>query len=777
MLVNDRMRGNIISSCKRLRIPALTDLRIALAVFAALCSVYLFTFNGLFRSIDELALFSAAESLVQSRSLARPQLNFTPYHNPVGSLEPLQPFIAMPLYALAVHIPAVSNIHVVMLLNPILTALTGALLYLLARQMGYLQRVSVGVALIYGLATMAWPYTRTFFREPLLALLWIAALWAFNRWWETQHPLALATCFTLLLLAGTAKLTSLAVLPVYIVITLWKVPSEKRRMTAVALTMLLLLGGALLLAMFRVRNLAVTGILKTLLNYQPGPALLHIYGLLFSPGKGLFVYSPVMLLSLIGFRCFSRKRRAEAFLVGGTLLVVLGLYSSLGDWYGGLAWGPRFLVPVLPLLTLPIAEVLASQRKIVLAGMIGIVALSLAVQVVVSTASWTRYYDQLVSRFPQPEQTVGLDIRQFQYSPVLGQFRLWSPAIFDMIWWHTRAEDGIVVMDRPLLAVVGLSVVLSWVYLAVRLNEQRWARGDRAFLIIPESVHRPRAFMALTLAGLAASVTTLLVRAAGNIQGYPGFRLSEIRQIAAQVGENSPTPYVLVTVSNEFNFHLLKGYLKGRFIHYWFSPHQREGFDSVLTVAKDAQRLWLVIDRGHMPPDASGYDLEYWLNTHAYRLAGGWIQAYEVLGYAVLAEELTMQPVSYTWSNGIALVGWAQDKRVIQPGSVLCLEFYFTRASPAAQESNFFAHLVSQQGEIISGPDGPPQYGAAPVFTWREGEIIKDRRAIVVPINLAPGIYDLVVGFADERGLVPLAGTEASGPPWVTVGYVLIVPP
>lgn len=207
-----------MSSCEPLRVPTPLDRRITLAVFAVLFSLYLLTFNGLFRSIDELALFSAAESLVQSGSLARPQLNFASYHNPVGSLEPLYPLITTPLYALAVHLPTVSTIHVTMLLNPLLTAITAALLYLLVRQLGYSQRVSVGVALTYGLATLAWPYTRTFFREPLLGLLWTAALWAFSRWWETQRPLALVVCLGLLLLAGTAKLTSLVVLPVYIVL-------------------------------------------------------------------------------------------------------------------------------------------------------------------------------------------------------------------------------------------------------------------------------------------------------------------------------------------------------------------------------------------------------------------------------------------------------------------------------------------------------------------------------------------------------------------------------
>lgn len=547
---------------------------------------------------------------------------------------------------------------------------------------------------------------------------------------------------------------------------------------------LLLLGGLLLVAMFRMRNQPLTSIVGTVLNYQPGAALQRIYGLLLSPGKGLFLYSPVLLASVIGFWRFRHRRPAEAFIAGGSLLALLGLYSSLLDWYGGVAWGPRFLVPVIPLLALPLAEVLASQRKIVLAGATVLILLSLAVQVVASTATWTEYYDQLVSRFPQPEKTVGLDMRQLQYSPVLGQFRIWSPAAFDLIWWHMQVEDGIIVMDRTLLGVLGLSATLSVAYLVISLphfitgSRRLAAVHSRSTILSHISFARWQvALTVLTLTGLAAGTITLLIRAAEDVQGYAGIRLSDVRQIAAQIGDNGQRPYTLVTVSNEFSFHLLKGYLKGRFTHYWFSPYQREGFDQVLTSAEGAQRLWLVVDRGHMPPDASGRDLEYWLNTRAYQFSGGWVQDYEVLGYATPLGELAMRPVSYTWSHGIALVGLAQESQIVQPGALLRLEFYFTRVSPAARDGNFFVHLVSGQGEVIGGHDGPPQYGAAPVSAWREGQIIKDLRALVVPGNLAAGVYDLVVGFADKGGLISLAGPEASGPPWITVGQVVVAAP
>ena len=63
-------------------------------------------------------------------------------------------------------------------LGALVTAATVALLYRLARALDYGERAALGLAALYGLATAAWPYARTFFAEPLTALLLLAAFYA-----------------------------------------------------------------------------------------------------------------------------------------------------------------------------------------------------------------------------------------------------------------------------------------------------------------------------------------------------------------------------------------------------------------------------------------------------------------------------------------------------------------------------------------------------------------------------------------------------------------------
>ena len=78
-----------------------------------------------------------------------------------------------------------------------------------------------------------------------------------------------------------------------------------------------------------------------------------IAGLLFSPGRGALFYAPIMLIALVGLVRFGRRHPWETLLVYGPIPFYLLMVSAHPMWWGGWNWGPRYLVPVMPLLLLP----------------------------------------------------------------------------------------------------------------------------------------------------------------------------------------------------------------------------------------------------------------------------------------------------------------------------------------------------------------------------------------------------------------------------------------
>lgn len=82
-----------------------------------------------------------------------------------------------------------------------------------------------------------------------------------------------------------------------------------------------------------------------------GNPLVGVPTLLFSPGKGVLLYSPVFVLGLVGlFRLAKREKRlvSAVLLFAAFHLVFIGSLSFFhGDW----CWGPRYLLVFLPLLS------------------------------------------------------------------------------------------------------------------------------------------------------------------------------------------------------------------------------------------------------------------------------------------------------------------------------------------------------------------------------------------------------------------------------------------
>jgi hypothetical protein len=80
------------------------------------------------------------------------------------------------------------------------------------------------------------------------------------------------------------------------------------------------------------------------------PNSVRFYYLLFSPYRGLFFSSPILLMTIPGTFFFlkEKKWRAEAIFCTAVSLFFILYIASFYAWYGGSAVGPRYLLPAYP---------------------------------------------------------------------------------------------------------------------------------------------------------------------------------------------------------------------------------------------------------------------------------------------------------------------------------------------------------------------------------------------------------------------------------------------
>jgi hypothetical protein len=77
-----------------------------------------------------------------------------------------------------------------------------------------------------------------------------------------------------------------------------------------------------------------------------------VYGSLLSPSRGLFVFSPYLLLPFIGLILYRKQLYKEAFAWFGAIWFALYvmMVSRWPNWWGGYSFGPRLLTDALPAL-------------------------------------------------------------------------------------------------------------------------------------------------------------------------------------------------------------------------------------------------------------------------------------------------------------------------------------------------------------------------------------------------------------------------------------------
>ena len=88
-----------------------------------------------------------------------------------------------------------------------------------------------------------------------------------------------------------------------------------------------------------------------------------IVGLLLSPGVGLFVFVPVLLTVFFSFPDFYRKNKASIVFFISLVSIYVVYFGSLDLWHGLVAWGPRYLLVIIPFMLIPLGTSLKIRDK------------------------------------------------------------------------------------------------------------------------------------------------------------------------------------------------------------------------------------------------------------------------------------------------------------------------------------------------------------------------------------------------------------------------------
>lgn len=777
--------------------------RCALALLLAglLFGIYLLTFSGVPTTDDERMIIDTTESMAVHGNL---QLNQTAYLRPIQTtdVEPAQPLLSVPLYWLAYHTPWVGNVHALYLFAPLVTALTAVVLFLYALDLGYRERTALAAALLYGLATIAWPYAKTYFREPLMTLSLFAAAFLLNRWRAAfragsgRHWLYLGVGVAATLIALLSKEVSLIALPVLALIAYpgSAVARQRRRQIVTILVVLAVVAVifAAALVIFRTEFYALAtryAPLARLARIGEGlPAAAQGFaGYLLSPGRGIWWFSPVLLLALGAPAVLPRARWRESWLPLGFMLLFALAYAALRGptWTGGTGWGARYLIPLVPFLmvaALPLIDRMLNSARWWPRLALGALALwGLVIQVVGAYTYLYSYYDYASQALNQPPWQ----------GPFIWSFR-WSQPVGSLLYLGQAQADIRWLLPSP-----------DWLALAVIAAGAALAGGALVWLAQRERLPA-RAALVTALAvplGAAALSVFVLWRAYADPRLEGGSE--PLAQARAYLAEQAGPQDTILLSSPGYVAHFMN-YYKGRTPWYSmplspgerYSPEQEPAVVSDRLedlIARDSARtaqlfsqtgffyngnpIWLVADLGPALPWATR-PVEWHLSQTNYQAGAVDFSHYvRVVKYLpFLAPSTSDRPahrVDALLGDRLRLAGFdlvTNDGETafetLTFGDMLGISLLWQAEAAPGVDYTVAVHVIGPEGVPVLQHDRAPVGGFAPTGAWQPGDLIRDNYGFTLPESLPPGRYEIWVLAYTWPSLERLPVTGPQGEDW-----------
>lgn len=326
--------------------------------------VMLLTSGGHLYSIDEERMFTSTVQVWDvmrgwfDASIPQPERIFTKYG-------PVQSFLALPLYGIGALVsdiaPAGLETFLVRMfmtwVNVFTSASAAVLLGWMTIRRGFHPHIAYLMAGAYAFGSMAWIYTSSFFSEPTAAFFLLAAsIPVFLPQSESTSrrgliiASGLSTFFAIQTKAGIAF-----ALPLIGLVIMYVAYRDRDWPKIIYWGGSAFIGGV---AFLLYNNYVYGGFLST--GYSnSGPTLrlsyiLHgLHGQFISSGKSVFLYNPILWLWPFGMWLQIRRRDFVMLALAlGSIAGVVIVHANVTYWHGDGAWGPRYLLMIIPYMLL-----------------------------------------------------------------------------------------------------------------------------------------------------------------------------------------------------------------------------------------------------------------------------------------------------------------------------------------------------------------------------------------------------------------------------------------
>ncbi|HKG86985.1 MAG TPA: hypothetical protein VKA95_01560 [Nitrososphaeraceae archaeon] len=303
-------------------------------------------------------------------------------------------FISALFYYVATVLSISPIFLVAFFVNSLIIALISLVVFYFSFEIYRSKKIALVLGLIFTVCSFILPYNTTLFPQPIQALCVISSAYflyksqnfndsfisSYNRKQGNNSNNTKSICqrkgayFAVLGgiflgLSVFAHPASIIVIPGFVVYYAFSVKYSKKkkiRYLLVSLAIILVLVG--LSNYIRYGSFTEFGYYRYASWSWANRGWIGLVGLWSSPGAGLIFFFPPVILLPIAFRYMYTENKRLFFLILYVIAVNWLYFGTLSylepiSWSGGLVWGPRYLIPVLPFITIALGTLLTHLRN------------------------------------------------------------------------------------------------------------------------------------------------------------------------------------------------------------------------------------------------------------------------------------------------------------------------------------------------------------------------------------------------------------------------------
>jgi hypothetical protein len=369
--------------------------RIPLGLFASVLGAYALSAYWGIRSVDGEVLYRTAESLALEGDFSITPVELWPEFGVAQGRDgqayskygPALPLIAAPVAWLATHVTPTEGVNwpgpsfwisgglgalnarrpppdgaahfrrgLVSAVNLLLSALAVLALWSLLIRLQVQPGAANLTAILFAFGTPLFAYSSTFLAEPLLTLCVLRCCDGLIEAHRTKRARHLFASGLWLALALVTHITAFLWVP-FLAMSSWIAASQDGRrprsaaLAGFALPVVIAVAGLVVFDLVRFGHAFGAG--RPVEDFEFGAPWVNLGPVLWSWGKGLFVFCPALIASLAAWPLLVRCIGPMAWILLSGVAARILLFSSFHDWHGGLGPGPRYLLPEIGLLMVP----------------------------------------------------------------------------------------------------------------------------------------------------------------------------------------------------------------------------------------------------------------------------------------------------------------------------------------------------------------------------------------------------------------------------------------